>query len=239
MRRFTPPVWQAGGNAAYPLGTDQVGRDVLSRIVHGARISLLVGVAAVVVSLAGRRHAGPGQRLRRRQGGHGASAPWSTSRCRSRRSCSPWPSWPRSGRASSPSSWCSGSPAGSATRAWSAPRCWRCARRSSSRPRARSASARLRILFRHVLPNTFSSIVVLSTLQVAQAILAGGGAVVPRRGLGPHLSDVGPDDLARPRLRDGGVVAAHASRARDPPAPCSPSTSSATGCATRSIRECE
>src|SRR5712664_5027373 len=51
IRRFTPPVWQAGGNAAYPLGTDQVGRDVLSRIVHGTRISLLVAVSAVIVSL--------------------------------------------------------------------------------------------------------------------------------------------------------------------------------------------
>jgi ABC-type dipeptide/oligopeptide/nickel transport system permease subunit len=51
LRRFTPPVWQQGGNAAYPLGTDQVGRDVLSRIIHGARISLLVGVSAVVVSV--------------------------------------------------------------------------------------------------------------------------------------------------------------------------------------------
>ena len=51
LRRFTPPVWQAGGNASYPLGTDHVGRDVLSRIIHGARISLLVGVSAVVVSV--------------------------------------------------------------------------------------------------------------------------------------------------------------------------------------------
>ncbi len=52
IRRFTPPVWAKGGNATYLLGTDQVGRDILSRIVHGARISLVVGVAAVLVSLA-------------------------------------------------------------------------------------------------------------------------------------------------------------------------------------------
>ena len=51
IRRFTPPVWQTGGNAAYLLGTDQVGRDILSRMIHGARISLMVGTLAVVVSV--------------------------------------------------------------------------------------------------------------------------------------------------------------------------------------------
>jgi peptide/nickel transport system permease protein len=47
---FKPPAWSAEGSVAYPLGSDDQGRDVLSAIMHGARISLLVGVAAVVVS---------------------------------------------------------------------------------------------------------------------------------------------------------------------------------------------
>jgi peptide/nickel transport system permease protein len=51
IRRFTPPVWAHDGNTAYLLGTDQVGRDILSRVIYGARISLIVGVSAVVVSL--------------------------------------------------------------------------------------------------------------------------------------------------------------------------------------------
>jgi peptide/nickel transport system permease protein len=51
LRRFTPPVWADAGKSAHVLGTDQVGRDILSRIIHGARVSLLVGVAAVAVSL--------------------------------------------------------------------------------------------------------------------------------------------------------------------------------------------
>lgn len=51
IRRFTPPLWVEGGRASYPLGTDQVGRDILSRIIYGARISLIVGISAVAVSL--------------------------------------------------------------------------------------------------------------------------------------------------------------------------------------------
>jgi peptide/nickel transport system permease protein len=47
-----PPAWMAGGAAKYPLGTDEQGRDVLSALMFGARISLFVGGASVLLSLA-------------------------------------------------------------------------------------------------------------------------------------------------------------------------------------------
>jgi ABC-type dipeptide/oligopeptide/nickel transport system permease subunit len=51
MARFKPPFWAEGGSMTYPLGTDNVGRDIWSRIIHGSRISLIVGVCAVSVSM--------------------------------------------------------------------------------------------------------------------------------------------------------------------------------------------
>jgi len=49
-RRFRPPAWQQGGSMEYLLGTDHVGRDVLSRLIFGARVSMIVGTAAVFVA---------------------------------------------------------------------------------------------------------------------------------------------------------------------------------------------
>jgi len=46
--RFKPPFWLKGGSSEYLLGTDQLGRDVLSRLIFGARISLVVGFTAVI-----------------------------------------------------------------------------------------------------------------------------------------------------------------------------------------------
>jgi peptide/nickel transport system permease protein len=46
--RFKPPFWQTGGSVKYLLGTDQLGRDVLSRLIFGARVSMIVGIMAVV-----------------------------------------------------------------------------------------------------------------------------------------------------------------------------------------------
>lgn len=48
---LAPPAWQDGGSLAHLLGTDDVGRDVLSRLMYGARLSLLVGCLVVVLSL--------------------------------------------------------------------------------------------------------------------------------------------------------------------------------------------
>ena len=45
-----PPVWATGGDWRYPLGTDALGRDMLSRIIYGSRISLFIGFAVMLVS---------------------------------------------------------------------------------------------------------------------------------------------------------------------------------------------
>ena len=51
MMRLTPPCWLPGGSMAHIFGTDELGRDVLARLIYGSRVSLIVGVMAVVVSL--------------------------------------------------------------------------------------------------------------------------------------------------------------------------------------------
>jgi peptide/nickel transport system permease protein len=48
--RFRPPAWQVGGSTEYLLGTDHLGRDVLSRLIFGARVSMVVGFTAVLVA---------------------------------------------------------------------------------------------------------------------------------------------------------------------------------------------
>jgi ABC-type dipeptide/oligopeptide/nickel transport system permease subunit len=190
LRRFTPPVWVAGGQASYPLGTDQVGRDVLSRMIHGARISLMVGTLAVVVSLL------VGVTLGLLSGFRGGridtvimtvvDVTWSFPQLLLALAfvAAMGPSlvtiilvlgltgWERYARVV---------------------RAEVLALREKDFVEAARAMGigAARIVFRHLLPNTFSSIVVLSTLQVAQAILqeaalsflgVGSGGVYPTWG---------------------------------------------------------
>jgi peptide/nickel transport system permease protein len=49
-RRLLPPFWMEGARAAHPLGTDQLGRDYLSRLIYGARVSMLIGIATTIAS---------------------------------------------------------------------------------------------------------------------------------------------------------------------------------------------
>lgn len=49
-QRLIPPFWLENGSLSYPLGTDHLGRDVLSRLIYGGRVSILVGVLSVVIS---------------------------------------------------------------------------------------------------------------------------------------------------------------------------------------------
>ncbi len=50
FRRLQPPAWQAGGEWSYLLGCDALGRDILSRIIYGTRISIFIGAAVILVA---------------------------------------------------------------------------------------------------------------------------------------------------------------------------------------------
>ena len=48
---LTPPIWSEGGNSLFLFGTDELGRDILSRLIYGSRLSLLIGLSSVIMSL--------------------------------------------------------------------------------------------------------------------------------------------------------------------------------------------
>lgn len=51
IKRLLPPAWMEGGETRYLLGTDRLGRDILSRIMYGTRVSLVVGISAVLMQV--------------------------------------------------------------------------------------------------------------------------------------------------------------------------------------------
>ena len=50
LHRLNPPIWDSRGSSEHILGTDHLGRDYLSRLIYGARISLLIGIGAALIS---------------------------------------------------------------------------------------------------------------------------------------------------------------------------------------------
>jgi ABC-type dipeptide/oligopeptide/nickel transport system permease subunit len=50
FRRLQPPFWLDGGDFSYPLGCDALGRDILSRIIYGARVSIFIGIIVVLLA---------------------------------------------------------------------------------------------------------------------------------------------------------------------------------------------
>ncbi len=50
IKRLIPPAWAEGGDPAYLLGTDNIGRDVFSRVIYGSRFSMLIATSAIVIS---------------------------------------------------------------------------------------------------------------------------------------------------------------------------------------------
>jgi len=50
LRRLQPPAWMEGGERAFPLGCDALGRDILSRLIYGTRVSMFIGVAVVLAA---------------------------------------------------------------------------------------------------------------------------------------------------------------------------------------------
>ena len=110
--RLKPPTLEGADGLAHPLGTDHLGRDVLSRVIYGSRVSLLIGFAAVGVGTSHRRHPRDRGGLSPRRAGHrhhdgrrrAARVPVHPARDRDHRACS--------GRAFRPSSSWSGSRGG-------------------------------------------------------------------------------------------------------------------------------
>src|SRR5688572_27723272 len=51
LNQFLPPAWAQGGDAKHPLGTDNLGRDTLSRLIYGSRVAMTVAIAAAMGAL--------------------------------------------------------------------------------------------------------------------------------------------------------------------------------------------
>ena len=191
------PARLMGPSASHWFGTDELGRDILSRIIYGARISMLVGSCVVAASLT------LGLIFGSIAGYYGGvidrvlnvvvmnafmSFPGNSAGDCVRRVS-------RAGNFQPDFRACRWA-AGWATRAWCARRCWPCASASLWKRRVRWAPAMLRIIVRHILPNIIQPVIVQAAIGMAGAILAeatmsflGLGVPPPTASWGTMLND--------------------------------------------------
>ena len=184
-------------NARFWLGTDGLGRDLLSRLLWGGRISLAIGVSATAIVMATalrRRRRGRVRRRQDRLSPDAAGRP-DDQRARSSSSCCCWswccnraPGWSSS---SSPSS------AGPIRPASSVPRSSRSRRRISCWPRAALGVPERRIFLRHVLPHLLPLVTVYFALSMPGVIFAEASLSFLGLGVPPPTPVLGLDDPGR------------------------------------------
>ena len=211
-----PPTWFATGPHAYPLGTDDVGRDILSRLLYGARLSLSIGAMVVVIALAigtilgllAGFFSGIVDALLMRLMDIMLALPTHPARHRRRRHPRPRACATRC----SPSPSCS-FPASSAS---PAPRC--AAERSREYVTAsRMAGARLpRLMFLTVLPNCMAPLIVQASLGFSSAILDTAALGFLGLGAQPPTPGMGHDARRRAAIRAERLVGRDLPGPRDP-----------------------
>ena len=171
-----------GPSSEHLFGVDGIGRDVFSRVLSGAQVSLMVAFIGTGLSVMIGVTFGHDRRLLPRLGRHGdrardrhpARVPGAAARPRPRVRVLDQGGLPGRRAAARPAgravrSSCSRT--GPTSRASSAARCCRCARRSSSRPSTSLGASNGRIIFREILPNLVAPIIVYTTLFIPANIL--------------------------------------------------------------------